>query len=286
MRIPLSNITTDRWMERNSNSINRIVIQHLPKSEFNAEAVSREQARRLQLLPNCEANFASSWSDLDTCRRSAACRYEWGRLQMFLAAEVLPRLADIGSDLYLVTLADKRWRVSPEAATAKVFERPRRKFRSAIQTLRDRGFEPVFVASYEMSGNRSLDDGYSFEPHFHLVVGGVPKADLKRALRVRLSRAARGRDKPLKVRALPAGEIGNVLGYLSKIKAQDRVEFVRSDGRRDRTSNRMPTEQKLLWLRCMAAMPIAQLIQFGGFAEPITPRFIHREMATLLGELA
>ncbi len=283
--VPLkTRLTITQRMTVTSVYINRLVKRRLPKSDFDAKSIPRQQVRRLRLLAYRGSALHPAWSSLDRGRRSAACRFEWARLQIFMAAEVLPRLHELGTDLFFLTLADKRWRVAPTAA-GNAFVRPRRKFRAAIQSLRDQGFKPVFVVAYEMSGDRNLDGNYAFEPHAHVLIGGVPKSALKAAFRVRLPRAARGRDKPVKAPSVPASEIGNILGYLTKMKAQDRVEFVRSDGRRDRAPNRMPLEQEILWLRCMAAMPITQVIQFGGFTESITSRFTHRQMATMIGEM-
>ncbi len=280
------NMTTDRWMDINSIAIDRLIKNQMPKSEFRSGALPREQARRLTLLSNCASSVHPCWDDLYRGRLSAACRFEWGRLQLFIVAEVLPALASTEVEFFLVTVADKRWRVAPEVATADAFEPPRRKVRAAMQSLRSEGFTPVFVAGYEMSGDRSLDDEYTFEPHAHILVGGVPKHALKTAFRVRLPRSARGRDKPVKVKHVATEEVGNILGYLTKMKAQDRVQYPLSDGRRSRNPNRMPADEEAHWLRCMASVPITHLIQFGGFAEPITSRFMRLEMATMIGALA
>ncbi|SSC65480.1 unnamed protein product [Ciceribacter selenitireducens ATCC BAA-1503] len=80
-------------------------------------------------------------------------------------------------------------------------------------------------------------------------------------------------------------EVGNILGYLSKIKPQERVQYIDRSGRYNRTTNRMSADRLHLWLSCMSKIPIAQLIQFGGFAESMTYRFATCEMATLIGEL-
>ena len=283
--VPLKNRPTlDQQMEAHDASINSAVKRRIPKSEFIVKSIPRQQIRRKRLLANRVSALHTTWSSLDRGRRSAACRFEWARLQIFMAAEVLPRLQELDTELVFLTLADKRWRVAPTTAV-DAFKRPRRKLRAAIQSLRDQGFKPVFVVAYEISGDRNLEANYAFEPHAHVLIGGVPEPALKAAFNVRLPRIARGRDKPISARSVSASQIGNILGYLTKMKAQDRVEFVRSDGRRDRTSNRMTLEQETLWLRCMAATPIAQVIQFGGFAESMTSRFIHCEMATMIGDM-
>ncbi|WP_172601138.1 hypothetical protein [Rhizobium leguminosarum] len=202
-----------------------------------------------------------------------------------MAFVVLPLLQRCDTQFFHVILADKRWRISSSLATRKCFDRPRRKVRASIQRLRDQGEKPFFVAAYELSGDRSLTGNYAFEPHVHLLIGGVAQEALKHAFHVRLPISMRGRDKPLKILPAPKSELGNLLGYLTKMKAQDRVQYLGSNGRPNRTSNRMPAAQFAEWLRCMTTIPITQAIQFGGFAEPITSRFVHAEMATIIGDM-
>ncbi len=273
-------------MEARGASITSAIITRLPKCEINIYNVRRQQARRLSLLPECATAVHSSWNSLDAGRRSAACRFEWARLQIFLAAVVYPALMEIEAEKFFVTLADKRWRIAPEASDEHVFGRVRRKVRAALQAIRDAGFEPVFVAAYELSADRALDGDYVFEPHAHLIIARVPKDVLKNTFSIRLPSSARKRDKPLKVPPVPSADLGKVLGYVGKVKAQDRVEYIDRNGRRNRGPNRMSPEHETLWLKCMAATPITTLVQFGGFAETMTSLFSTREMATLIGELA
>ncbi|KQQ38293.1 hypothetical protein ASG19_04350 [Rhizobium sp. Leaf306] len=272
-------------METETVAMKRAVLRRLPKSEFSVLATVYKQPRRAEALAERAYSLHTDWDSLDDGRRSAACLFEWGRLQIFTAVEVLPRLEASFVEFFHVTLADKRWRVPPKAASVDAFHRPRRKVRAAIQYLRDNDLEPIYVVAYEISGDRNLTGDYSFEPHAHILIGGVRKAVLKAAFRVRLPRSMRGRDKPVKIKPVPPSQLGNVLGYLTKVKPQDRVEFRRSDGRLDRKSNRMPPQAEAQWLRCLALVPMTQLVQFGGFADSLSTRFSHREMATLIGAL-
>ncbi|TNM66215.1 hypothetical protein [Aliirhizobium smilacinae] len=201
-----------------------------------------------------------------------------------MAAEIEPILRHSDRQFFHVTVADKRWRVAPSIATRASFDAVRRKVRSSIQKLRDEGYNPIFVAAFEMSGDRNLRNDYAFEPHVHILIGGVPELALKGAFQVRLPRASKGRDKPLRVVDVPTDQLGYLLGYLTKMKPQDRVQYI-SKGRKNRNTNRMPPAEADHWLRCMATMPIAQTIQFGGFAKPVTSRFSHLEMATIIGDL-
>jgi hypothetical protein len=137
-----------------------------------------------------------------------------------------------------------------------------------------------------MSGDRNINGDYVFEPHVHILIGRVSSAAVKAAFQVRLPRATRGRDKPLRVEAVPINQVGNLLGYLSKMKPQDRVEYIGSNGRPNRATNRMRRAEADQWLRCMATMPITWMIQFGGFANAMHSHFSHLEMATIIGELA
>lgn len=278
--------TVSELIETKSFEINRNLNCLLPKAEINVNSVKRVQENRAGLLSSCLDALHPSWDSLDSIRRSAACRFEWARAQFFLATEVLPHFEMTDSSVFHVTLVDKRWRFAPEVHPAKPFRHPRRKIRQALHILRAQGFKPIYVIGYELSGDRNLRGNYLFEPHAHILITGVPKADLKAAFNVRMPRAARGVHKPVKVIHVAPGEVANVLSYATKIKAEDRVEFVLSDGRHHRKHNRMSAEHFPAWLRCMAVTPIAHLIQFGGFAEPITSRFLRREMATMIGAIS
>lgn len=277
--------TTSELVRTKSREINRAINQRLPKAEINVNAITTTHSNRAKLLCNCHDALHPSWDNLDTGRRSAACRFEWARSQFFLATEVLPIFELSDEPVFHVTVVDKRWRFAPGVSTDKPFRQPRRKVRQALERLRALGFAPIYVAAYELSGDRNLSDDYVFEPHAHLLITGVPKAALKLAFGVRMPRAARVGHKPVRVQEVPYGETANVLSYITKIKAEDRVEFIRSDGRHHRNDNRMSAEYFPAWLSCMAATPITHLIQFGGFAEPITSRFLRREMATMVKDI-
>ncbi|MBD8685996.1 MULTISPECIES: hypothetical protein [unclassified Rhizobium] len=274
----------DKWKTKRHQRLTKRVAERNPKTTFNSSAIKAQQAGRLQTL-NQNSPLHTTWKSLDVSRRSAACRFEWARLQLFLLGIVLPLLLRTALTFYHITVADKRWHVVPTSASRKSLDPPRRKVRAAIQTLRADGYKPVFVAAYEVSGDRKLDGNYTFEPHVHLIIGGAPIEKLKVAFQVRLAREARGRDKPLRIEAIPEWELGNLLGYLAKMKAQDRVQYIESNGRRNRTPNRMSTAEANLWLRCMASIPITHAVQFGGFEIPLTSRFIKAQMATIIGTL-
>ncbi|MBX4918354.1 hypothetical protein HJA76_01235 [Rhizobium bangladeshense] len=267
------------------NRLNETISEVFPRAEFNAHRIPGQQRRRIALLPEHSQAFHRDWNRLDDRRRSAACCFEWARLQIFMAVHVLPILRRSKLDFHHVTVVDKRWRIAPGSADGQCFDRPRRKVRGAIELLRREGYSPVHIAAYELSGDRSLKGDYSFEPHVHLLIGGVPKAALQIAFDVRQPRSERGRHKPVRAPQIGESQLQNILSYLTKMKAQDRVEYLRSNGKTNRISNRMAPAEEVEWLRCMATVPITHMIQFGGFAEPITSRFAHREMATMLGEM-
>lgn len=281
---PNKKTNIQRWISDNHRQLDEAVRKRIPKSQLKSNTILNQQAHITIRLSKLPLAYHADWISLANGRRSAACRLEWARLQLFIAAEIEPLLRN--KKLFHVILADKRWRVAPSKATNVSFNAVRRKVRASIQKLRDSGYNPVFVAAYEMSGDRNLRNDYAFEPHVHILINGVPKTALKAAFRVRLPRAAKLRDKPVRVTKVRAGQVGNLLGYLTKIKAQDRVEYIGKNGRANRAPNRMPVADADQWLRCMATMPIAQTVQFGGFAEPMATRFTHLEMATIIGDLA
>jgi hypothetical protein len=278
--------TLSELIDAKSLEINVGINQRLPKAMINVNAIPRAQSTRAGLLSSCHPDaLHRSWDSLDAGRRSAACPFEWARSQFFLATEVLPIFEAAIGPVFHVTVVDKRWRFAPSEIVENPFSLPRRKVRHAVELLRQEHYNPIYVVGYELSGDRNLSGDYVFEPHAHLLISGVPKAALKVAFGVRMPRAARVGHKPVRVQDVPYGETANVLSYITKIKAEDRVEFIRSDGRHHRNDNRMSAENFPAWLSCMAATPITHLIQFGGFAEPITSRFSRREMATMVGAI-
>ena len=275
----------DQWKLKKHKRLTKAVIKRLPKSQFNSNGVAAKQATRLKILEDEAGTLHRTWESLDNSRLSSACSFERARLQIFTAGIVLPLLKRTKLNFFHVTIADKRWRVEPSKASQSCFDRPRRKVKAALEKLRREGYAPIYVAAYELSGNSSLSEPYFFEPHVHLILAGAPIKEMRCAFEVRLPRAAKGRDKPLKISAIESCELGNLLGYLTKIKAQDRVEYSLPDERTSRTPNDMRGVPATQWLRCMATMRITKLIQFGGFNEPLTSHFTHLEMASIIGEL-
>lgn len=281
----IDTISLHRWILSNHPELDAAVKLQLPRSQIRSKSILRQQTRIRQRLPRLSLACHRNWNSLDLGRRSAACRFEWARLQIFMAARVHKTLLYSSSYFIFITLADERWRVPPERASAACFAAPRRKVRASIQKLRDQGYAPVFVVAYEISGNRSLTKEYAFEPHAHLILGGVPEVAVRAAFEVRQARAARGRAKPLRLDLIAPSEVGNLLGYITKMRAEDRVQYLDNHGRTQRGTNRMPPAEMDHWLRCMATMAIPQAIQFGGFAIPISSQFQHAKMATIIGEL-
>lgn len=277
--------TVDSLVEQKTARIEQAVRDTMPRSKFRLCTVSTEQRNRTQILLSQPDALHPDWNSLDTERRSAACRLEWARLTIFLKVYVLPALLASSDDVFHVIVADRRWQVSPDELSLHAFERPRRKLRHGMQRLRSNDFDPVFIAVYELSAARNLDGSYRFEPHIHLLVFGAKRTDLKQAFYVRQHRSERGKMKPVRIEELERSEVGNILGYISKITPQERVQYMDRSGRYNRTTNRMSADRLPLWLSCMSKIPITQLIQFGGFAESMTYRFATCEMATLIGEL-
>jgi hypothetical protein len=278
--------THSALMRANISRIERTVRQKMPKSNFRIGTAFTEQAKRAYLLNPKLDTLHANWESVGRGRRSSACRLEWVRLVIFLVAYILPVLRREKGRLFHAVIADKRWQVGPEDLSPDVFNRPRRKLRHALSLLRGSG-QLTYVAVYELSAARNLDGSYVFEPHIHVLIltKGAIEDDLKRAFTVRQRKSERGKSKPVRVERVPRSEVGNVLGYLSKMKPQERVQYEDRNGRCNRTTNRMSADYLPLWLSCMSQTPVTQLIQFGGFAGSMTHRFATCEMATMIGEL-
>lgn len=277
--------TTDALIEHHTPDIEGAVHREAPKSKFRVKNVSTVQRHRTEILADNPDALHPNWESLGTGRRSAACRFEWARLVLFLIFIVLSRLMAARGKAFHVIIADKRWQVSGDKLRPQVFDRPRRKLRRGIELLQKAGLRPVYVAVYELSAARNLDGSYPFEPHIHLLIVGATEAQLKTAFGVRQRRSERGKAKPLRMVPVEKSNMGTVLGYLSKIKAEERVEYELEDDKRNRVRNRMSADNFPLWLDCMSQIPITELVQFGGFNERLAYHFAHYEMATLIGEL-
>lgn len=277
--------TADALIEQQAPFIEGIIDRDAPKSEFRVGNVFTVQRNRTEMLADNPNALHSNWDSLDSGRRSAACRFEWARLVLFLIVILLSRLKAARGKAFHVIIADKRWQVSGDDLGPQVFDCPRRKLRRGVELLRKAGVKPVFVAVYELSAARNLDGTYLFEPHIHLLIVGATNAELKAAFRVRQHRSERGKAKPVRIVRVRKSRMGRILGYLSKIKAQERVEYEGEDGKRNRSTNRMSDDKFPLWLGCMAQIPITKLVQFGGFQGRIPHHFAHLEMAALIGEL-
>lgn len=277
--------TLEALIEQIAPDIEAAVNAEAPKSEFRVKNVSTVQRRRAEILANDPDALHSNWDSLNTGRRSAACRLEWARLLLFLIFILLGRLLATRGRAFHVIIADKRWQISGDELGPWIFNRARRKLRRGLELLRKAGVKPVFVAVYELSAARNLDGSYPFEPHIHLLILGATKDELRKAFKVRQHRSERGKAKPVRIVRVRKSRMGKILGYLSKIKAQERVEFIGKDDKRYRSTNRMSADKFPLWLGCMSQIPITKLVEFGGFRERVALHFAQLEMATLIGEL-
>lgn len=275
----------DETITAKASFIKAAVTGRLPNSEFDFEFILYEQERRRRRLRGMTSRLHKDWTSLDNERRSAACRFEWARLQIFLATVVLPAFQQGNDDLYIVKLADPRWRFSPEELATSALFFPNREVHQGISNLREMKFNPTCMATYAVTGDLGERQTYSLQPRAHLLVSGASESAIRTVFRASLPHSSPEYYSRARVTHVPIFNAGHALACMTRLIAEDVEEYCVVDERARYWDPMLPKDE-LPWLRFMSTMPITGLVDFEGFSEPIKWRFAHEKMATLLGALA
>lgn len=285
--IPRAGPSLDGFILRHGPTIRERLIAKSGRGRFSPRRIAERQGTRAKLLKNAGKKSAkhlhSSFSGLDNGRRSAACPFETIRFRLWVLTEVYRGLPPDAS--YLVTLADPKWSRPLGYLSPDWFNPVLRKIRAAITRLRKAGHPVQGVAVIELCLDRDLNGSLSWSPHFHMVICGAAKPEIRQALHVRLPVGRRGIDKPVQVTLIKPGELGRVLSYVSKMKPELRSAYIRKNGRLGRRRNHLPIELLPHWLSAMADRPITELVVHFGQGPDIARRFRTAEMSYILGEL-
>ena len=226
----------------------------------------------------------ASWNTLDDGRKSAACVFEQHRTRFFVLTKVLPYLQSLNIQLFFVTLANSKWRVAREKLMSARLSVIRRKARDGVENLRKKGLDPVLFGMVEVSGGIDLEGNFTWEPHMHLLVGGVTEDEIREAFKVRMTNEERGRLKPLKI--IPVGSnLGQCLSYLCKFKPELRKTYVGTNGRPNRGKDLLEGEDLDRWTSWMAKQSIMEMVVHFGIRKRIMDGMINAELAELAEEM-
>lgn len=229
------------------------------------EALRRVLTKTLDILVLSGMNRRKARQRLQTYiydifeRRSAACPYEQLRARSFLVNH--PTLS--GDLWFHVTGGNSNLRV-PLNQIRKV--RPGqtlRKVRRALSALNRKGLKVEAVYVFELVVVRYLDGREELEPHFHVLIRGATADQLKAAFAFRKVAKVEGRRRALHVE--PVHHLPGLLGYLTKFKAQSRVEYLKvidGEAKKRWRANDLRGSALAEWTRFMSRYEIADLLKF------------------------
>lgn len=257
------------------------------KTTFSVDGLAKTARREMRLAasaltPAVAANaFHRGWCSIDHRERgSAACSYE--RMRTLIAGRGLLRKAlPSNPRCFLVTRADARQAVPLEHFGEEDIDKLRRPVQTALRELGHRYRKLAAITVFELSFGRSLDGSVVAEPHFHLLIWGVPEDVLKEVFEVRGSQPKYR--KPLRVKSV--SNVDRALGYILKMRGELRVEYIGPTGNVRRKDNKLPSRLQSLWLSCLAHWPVKKVLTFTGFSPDLVETFYEADMRVLIEEL-
>lgn len=290
MKLPHPVFDLQRWILEHPYDLDDAIRQGMPKTQLQIGRIPAMQAQTASLLGRLPTDHGGQplhegWASLDHGRRSAACNYEWARWIAFTIVYILPILQASSGPFWHVIVADRRWRCHPNALTPESLTPVRRKLETSIAKLRALGFSGRYYAVFEVCAAIDPDGTIWFEPHFHVLVAGSTKSQVQVSFDVRQPKAERGIYKALRIVEVPRLELGHILGYLTKRRAQTRSGYFGSDGRIRRRTNRMSDGLRRIWCDVLAEMPIRQLFAMDRSSSRLNLEFAGAEMRSLIQSL-
>lgn len=222
------------------------------------EAAKAGAARR---NPTLVTAFHDDWSNIDGSRASVACVLEQFRARVWALGEVLKGLPCDRDDLYHVTFANTRDRRSGGTLSSFNPYTYKRRLRAALKDVEADYPDMWALGIIEISAVDPEPDKFVFEPHFHIIVGGVPKIELRKAFNNLLSTATKGSHGLMLKSIRDRTHLGGTVSYLFKFEPELRTKFLTAEGRVGKgRPNRLTGDAKDEWLSWAAAYRIDELL--------------------------
>ncbi|MGO8122174.1 hypothetical protein ACC728_14150 [Rhizobium ruizarguesonis] len=219
------------------------------------------KAGAMRWNPELAEGFHKDWVDVDNHRASVACVLEQVRARIWVLGEVLKRLPADDSDVHHVTFANTRDRRAAGNLSAFKLHVYKRKLRTAIANLKATHPNMWALGIVEISAVEPEPDRFVFEPHFHIIVGGVPEIELRKAFNNLLSTATKGSHGLMLKSIRDRKHLGGTVSYLFKFEPELRTKFLTAEGRVGKgRPNRLTGDAKDEWLSWAAAYRIDELL--------------------------
>lgn len=244
----------------------------------NAGAVRRD--------PALAAAFHADWSSIDDHRASVACVLEQFRARVWVLGEVFQSLPRNYDELYHVTYANTRDRRSGGTLSSFNLHTYKRPLRAALA-----GINAVYpnmwaLGIVEISAVQPDPGQFIFEPHFHVLVGGVPENALRPAFSRLLRAATKGSHGLMIDPVHDRQNLGRGLSYLFKFEPELRTKFLTNQGRVGKGRlNHLTGDAKDEWLSWAAAYRIDELLITVGLWPNLIAEFKACELQRLIGKL-
>lgn len=242
--------------------------------------------RACRHAPAPDHAFHDDWNSIDDHRRSFACVFEQVRARIWALGEVLGRLPEEYSDLYHLTFANtKDRRLQGDLFTFNP-NTYRRKFRETFARLKGEHPHIWGIGVVEISAVQIESGQHVFEPHFHVLVGGVPANALRVAFDKLLPSATKG-SHGLMIRSVSdRTDLGRRVSYLFKFEPELRTKFHTSEGRVGKGRlNRLSGNAKDEWLSWAAAYRIDELLITVGLWPDLMTEFKSCGLQQLIAKL-
>ncbi|ARO31715.1 hypothetical protein NXC14_CH03830 [Rhizobium sp. NXC14] len=211
--------------------------------------------------PRLVKAFHDDWANIDDVRASVACVLEQFRARVWALGEVFHNLPGNFDDLYHLTFANTRDRRSGGALSSFNPQTYMRRLRTALKELLAAYPDMWALGIVEISAVEPEPDRFVFEPHFHVIVGGVPEIELRRTFNNLLSTATKGSHGLMLKSIRDTKHLGRTVSYLFKFEPELRTKFLTAEGRVGKgRSNRLTGKAKNEWLSWAAAYRIDELL--------------------------
>lgn len=258
---------------------------------FSVDGIVATQLNQLEALQAAKVALASNafhldWNRVDLRRASAACAFEQFRARAWALGELNKSLSSTYTALYHLTFADTADRRRSGDLKRFKLDTYKRRIREALAHLRKSYPDLWAIGIVEISATPLEGEAVLFEPHCHLLVEGVPSADLRVAFKLLLKkRSSALRPVQLKPVKSPADR-AVILSYFSKQVPELRTQIVGKHGRLVHgRSNHLTGPFKVEWLAWMAAHHVAELLIGIGPPAVVIEKFEHRDLQPIVDEL-
>lgn len=168
------------------------------------------------------------------------------------------------------TVGDPKLRLLPRDVEKFCPRATARRWRSGITKLRKINPELVGFCVVELQLCKLLDrpgDGvprYFFEPHFHFVLYGATKEQVKAAFKVRAQPNVIVRKRAVKIQ--PIHNLNGAVGYMTKARPEFRQQYRKLDGSTGWGRSKPDGRHTDKWLRVMLNYPVKDLLSSTGFS--------------------